>query len=116
MPLIRQARAHNWAPAETLQAAARQFIVAGLGSFVAYQCAHDLKGSALPAQPSDRMTWTYMGTGAIRGALRLCGLNLVSWVAGKSYVKPKDGIRFGTIKDSWIGSAVKELAHASDPT
>lgn len=66
----------------TLAQAHGVFTGAGVAGFISYQCAHDLKGSSvLPLHPTDEDVWCYAGIGAIRGAMRLFGLDFKQYAA-----------------------------------
>lgn len=108
--LITRARAKNWSPETTLEGAWRSLISFGLSAFIAYQAAHDLKGTALPAVPLDADDWTFMGIGAERGALRLRGHDLTSWWKSKGYKAQRDGTRLETYAGGAnIKKALREL-------
>lgn len=107
--IIHQALGHSWFYPASLQEAFEQFVRVGLSPFIAYQAAHDLKGNVLPAEPIDGYSWTFIGPGALRGALRLNGHDLAKWVAESGRAKVADH-RPGAVKDSWIRGALRDLA------
>lgn len=112
--LIRAALKAEWTQVNSLETATAAMASVGLGRFVAYQAAQDLKGSVLPEIPSDADHWTLIGPGSIRGALRLNGLDIAAWAETRGYARPKDGTRIGTVKESWLASAVRELVGRTD--
>jgi hypothetical protein len=115
LELVEKARKRNW-PVETSLCGAWQSLCSiGLSAFIAYQAAHDLKGSDLPAVPEDADTWTFMGIGAERGALRLRGHNLVEWYRAQGFKKQEDGTRAdGLPGGARIKKALRELEGSED--
>lgn len=110
MELIVKAKLKNWAPETTLEGAWRSLTSFGLSAFIAYQAAHDLKGSALPAVPLDADDWTFMGIGAERGALRLRGHDLIQWYTAQGFKKQEDGTRPDALPGgARIKKALREL-------
>lgn len=110
MELVLTARRKNWAPEVSLEGAWKALTSFGLSAFIAYQAAHDLKGSVLDHVPPDADTWAFMGIGAERGALRLRGHDLIEWYRRQGFKDQTDGTRPDALPGgARIKKALREL-------